>query len=161
MVKKISFAIALIFIGIQFIPVEKTNPEEKAPIQVDDASMRSFLEVSCMDCHSNNTVWPWYASIAPVSWKIAEHVNEGREELNFSEWESYSDKKKIHKLEEMYEETQEGHMPEGNYELLHEGAEVTNEELIALKTWVDQEIASIQSKQPNATIPTDSLDIKQ
>lgn len=153
MVKKILLFLLLGLIAIQFVPVDKSNPAEPAPIVVEDAQIKSFLDVSCMDCHSNNTVWPWYASIAPISWKIEEHVLEGRDELNFSEWENYSSKKKIHKLEEMYEETAEGHMPEGQYELLHEGAEVNEEELKMLKVWVDNQIAILQAADSSSVMP--------
>ena len=71
----------------------------------------SVLERSCRDCHSNETTWPWYSSVAPVSWLVARDVNEGRKELNISEFGTYEPKKQQHKLEEACTQVKEGEMP--------------------------------------------------
>ena len=80
-------------------PVDRENPpvtgDIGAPSEVD-----AILRTSCYDCHSNETVWPWYSYLAPASWLVAEDVEHGREHLNFSEWTSYESGKRIHKLEE-------------------------------------------------------------
>lgn len=151
MIKKGLLIVLLLFLAIQIVPVEKTNPEESAPINIEDMEVKMILDQSCMDCHSNNTVWPWYSSIAPMSWKISEHVVEGRKELNFSEWGTYSTKKAIHKLEEVIEEVEEGHMPEDGYVLFHPEAEVTEQELSILKIWVTiqkDKLAKSKSAEP-------------
>lgn len=144
MVKKAIYVILVLLLAIQLVPIDKTNPEESAPMQITDFNAKAVLDKSCMDCHSNNTVWPWYANIAPFSWKIEAHVKEGREELNFSEWGNYSTKKAIHKLEEIVEEVQEGHMPEDGYTLMHPEAIITEEDFAVLKSWVNSEIAAIR-----------------
>jgi hypothetical protein len=144
MLKKAVYVILVLLLAIQLVPVEKTNPEESAPMQITDMKAKAVLDRACMDCHSNNTVWPWYASIAPISWKIEEHVVEGRDELNFSEWGTYSTKKAIHKLEEIVEEVEEGNMPEDGYVLIHKEAKITPEDLAVLKNWVSTEIAAIK-----------------
>lgn len=145
MIKKSIYVLVALFLAIQLLPVEKTNPEETAPIQIADVKAKAVLDRACMDCHSNNTVWPWYASVAPVSWKIEEHVEHGREELNFSDWGNYSTKKALHKLEEIVEEVEEGHMPEDGYTLMHPEAKITHEDLAVLKAWVNSEIAAIKA----------------
>lgn len=144
MLKKAVYVILVLLLAIQLVPVEKTNPEESAPMQITNMKAKAVLDRACMDCHSNNTVWPWYASIAPISWKIEEHVVEGRDELNFSEWGTYSTKKAIHKLEEIVEEVEEGNMPEDGYVLIHKEAKITPEDLAVLKNWVSTEIAAIK-----------------
>jgi len=75
----------IVVIAIQFVTVERTNPPVTGEINVTP-ELKSVLQKSCYDCHSNETVWPWYSKVAPVSWLVSKDVVEGREELNFSEW---------------------------------------------------------------------------
>jgi hypothetical protein len=109
---------------IQFIRPEK-NEAGYDTIKIFEADTKpsndvvGILKSNCFDCHSNNTVYPWYAEIAPVSLWLDEHVEHGKEEFNVSEWESYSAKKKDHKLEELIEEVEEGHMPLDSYTWIH------------------------------------------
>ena len=79
--------------AIQFVPVVRENPPITAPLAAQ-AELAQVLERSCYDCHSNQTRWPWYASVAPVSWLVARDVDRGRHELNFSAWDGYSTVKK-------------------------------------------------------------------
>lgn len=78
-----------------------------------------ILKSNCYDCHSNHTNYPWYAEVAPVSLWLDDHVRHGKGEFNVSEWDSYSIKKKDHKLEELIEEVEEGHMPLDSYTWIH------------------------------------------
>ncbi len=89
--KKALIILIVILVAIQFIPVDKTNPPVTAEL---DAAMEiiSVFKRSCYDCHSNETVWPWYSSIAPVSWLVTADVKEARKHLNFSEWGNLSRK---------------------------------------------------------------------
>lgn len=150
MLKKLLIVVFLLFVAIQFVPVHTENPPVNGPLQIESLRVKEILKESCMDCHSNTTDWPWYASVAPFSWKISEHVNEGRKELNFSEWGTYSTEKAIHKLEEVVEEVEEGHMPEDSYTWLHAEAEITEEELLIIRNWVTAETQKL-------TIASDSL----
>lgn len=152
MVKKAIYVLLVLFLAIQLVPVEKTNPAETKPMQISDIKAKAVIDRACKDCHSNNTVWPWYAYIAPVSWKIKEHVEHGREELNFSDWGNYSTKGAIHKLEEIVEEVEEGHMPEDGYTLMHPEAKITDEDLAVLKAWVISEIAAIQPVEADSLV---------
>jgi hypothetical protein len=84
----------LVFILIQFIRPEKNNSKDETNdittvMQVPE-SVKQIIKTSCADCHSNNTKYPWYSEIAPISWYLAQHVNEGKEHLNFSELAAYN-----------------------------------------------------------------------
>jgi cytochrome c551/c552 len=149
MAKKILMVVLVLFLVLQMVPVNKTNPDEPAPMSIEDMEVRVILDQSCMNCHSNNTTWPWYSSIAPISWKVAEHVKEGREELNFSEWGTYSAKKAKHKLEEVIEEIREGHMPEESYTLMHPEAKISDKELAILENWVIIEMNKLKPSGQN------------
>ncbi len=135
MIRVIVIVIIVAFIGIQFVPVSRTNPpvtgEIKAPENVMDV-----LRNSCYDCHSNENSWPWYSRIAPVSWLVVSDVNEGREYLNFSDWQSYSAKDKAEDLKETWEDVEEGEMPLWYYLPLHPEAKLSGADKETLKNWV-------------------------
>lgn len=134
--KLIFIIFAAVFILIQLIPVNRSNPafdntsEIAAPPEV-----MSILKTSCYDCHSNETVWPAYSYIAPLSLLISNHVQEGRKELNFSEWASYSFEKQQKKLEEIQEEVSEDNMPMPVYLLMHSEGKLTAEQKMILHKW--------------------------
>jgi hypothetical protein len=134
--KKIILALILIFIGIQFIPVEKTNPPVKSDLGAPD-NIASILRASCYDCHSNETEWPWYSSVAPVSFLVAGDVVEGREHLNFSEWDNYSSKEQSELLAEMIEEIEKEAMPLTSYTFTHPNAKLDPYRINLLKEWVN------------------------
>lgn len=129
-------AIALLglLVVAQFVPVDRTNPpvieEIGAPVEVT-----AVLERACYDCHSNETVWPAYSYVAPVSWLVARDVHEGREHLNYSEWNRYSAEEKLELMEETREEIAEGEMPMRAYLVLHPEAKLSAEDRTALRAW--------------------------
>lgn len=130
----IVFAV-LIFV-IQFVPVERDNPEFNAAGEIQaTVDVKTILKSSCYDCHSNETVWPLYSYIAPVSWLVANDVKEGRRELNFSEWNTYEQKKKNKKAEEIKEEILEGKMPMPIYTYIHQDAKLTDLQKSILIDW--------------------------
>lgn len=104
-----------------------------------DAEPRRVLARACADCHSDHTDWPWYSRVAPVSWWIAHHVREGRQSLDFSEWEKYSDEQKRDKLESICGVIATGRMPPELYNLMHPGAEVTEKDKDTVCQWVETE----------------------
>lgn len=135
--------VLIAFVAIQFVD----RPEKIAePVTENDIieqlnvnpEMAGLLKDACYDCHSNQPKYPWYAKIAPVSWTIAEHIEHGRDELNFSEWGTYSKRRRDHKLEEMVEEVEVGNMPLPNYVLMHPEANLTTEQFEMLKKWVSE-----------------------
>jgi hypothetical protein len=138
MLKKILIAIAIIVVGIQFIPVERTNPPVTKEINVP-VNVLSILKTSCYDCHSNETTWPWYSYIAPVSFIIAGDVNDGRKHLNFSEWDRYDEKKQSKKLEHIADAVEEGEMPLPKYILMHKEAELDQSKIKIIKNWANSD----------------------
>lgn len=139
-VQKIGLGLLLILIAIQFIPVDRTTDKAKPSMdfltQMGTAPAAEILKAACYDCHSNNTSYPFYASIAPVSWYIQKHINHGREHLNFSIWTSYSADDREHILEEMVEEIEENKMPLKSYRLLHGEARLSEGEKEQLTNWL-------------------------
>jgi len=122
------------FIAIQFVPVSRTNP----PVEGDfrpPAEVVSILRRACYDCHSNETVWPWYSRIAPVSWVIARDVHEGRAALNFSTWNRLSANKQAEAMRESWKEVAEGEMPTWFYLALHPEARLSPANQSVLRAW--------------------------
>lgn len=139
-VKKSLVVLLVIFLGMQLVRPEKNTSEVVAEsdfitAETPDDEIAVTLKSACYDCHSNNTKYPWYAEVAPVSFWIADHVEDGTKHLNFSEWTSYSAKKKAHKMEELIEEVKEHEMPLESYVWMHEEAKLTQEQIEALTTF--------------------------
>ncbi len=141
MKKKTIFLILLILlILIQFIRVDQTNPESNSEsnyfvVASVPTQVQGIMQESCFDCHSNQTVYPWYSKVAPASWFLNQHIREGRKKINFSEWDSYSleDQTDIHS--ECIEVIQENEMPLKSYTLIHSKARLSDEEKDALIQW--------------------------
>ena len=147
--KKILIALLGVFIIIQFIKPVKNQSNAVTPddifanFQAAD-STKQLIRSSCYDCHSNNTVYPWYAEIQPLAWWLADHVKEGKSELNFSEFASYKPKKADHKLEEVVEMLKEGEMPLKSYTLIHNDAKLSSVQREELSKWAESLRAQIQ-----------------
>jgi hypothetical protein len=140
MKKKILYGFVITLIIIQLFRIDKTNPivnsaDDFIEITNPPEEIAKILVSSCYDCHSNESSYPWYSNIAPISWWVKDHINEGRKELNFSKWSTYDEKKKEHKLEEMIEEVEEGEMPLKPYPLTHPKARLTLEQKEELTSW--------------------------
>ena len=134
--KLILIIFAAAFILIQFIPVNRSNPaSDKTSEIATPPEVITILKTSCYDCHSNETVWPAYSYIAPMSFFISNDVQEGRKELNFSEWSSYSLNKQQKKMEEMQEEIAEEKMPMPVYLLMHSDAKLGVDQKMILQKW--------------------------
>jgi len=134
-VKKFLIILVMVLVGIQFIPVERTNPPVSWDISAPE-SVASILRTSCYDCHSNETVWPWYSHIAPISFMVASDVEEGRKHLNFSEWDKYDGSKRQNLLEEIIEEVEKEDMPITAYTFTHPNAKLDPYRINLLKDWV-------------------------
>jgi len=124
--KKLIIGLIVLLVLIQFIPYGKdhTNPKVVAEPKWDTPQTREVFMRACGDCHSNETKWPWYSNIAPISWSVYHHVEEGREHFNVSMWGH----QKKNKGDEAAEEVQEGDMPLFSYLLAHPEAKLSNEE---------------------------------
>ncbi len=128
-------AFVILFGVLSFIiPVDRTNPPITGEIDAPEEVM-AILRRSCYDCHSNETVWPWYSYLAPASWLIARDVHKGRDELNFSEWSSYNTKSQNHKRKECGEEVEEGEMPLWFYVPLHLDSEMMQKDIETILAW--------------------------
>ena len=120
--------------AIQLVPVDRANP----PVETDvpaSPETRVVLRRACYDCHSNETVWPWYSRVAPVSWLLERDVREGREELNFSTWNRYTTQQQAKLLEESGEQVDEGEMPPWFYLPLHPDARLSQSNKDDLRAW--------------------------
>jgi Haem-binding domain len=143
---------ALIALGVaalvaQLVAVERVNPTSMSsqPTNGDiaaPAQIETLLTRACYDCHSNQTRWPWYSQVAPVSWLVARDVALGRKELNFSEWGSYYPQTRMRKLQWMGRVLRERSMPPWGYRLMHASAQLTDAERATLDRWVESEISA-------------------
>ena len=125
--KKILIALLVVLVVLQFFQIDKTNPEtdinqDFLTIHNPPAEIASTMKAACYDCHSNKSVYPWYSNIQPIGWYLKDHIEEGKEHLNFSEFGTYTAKKQAHKLEECYELIEKGEMPLSSYTIIHKEA---------------------------------------
>ncbi len=137
--KKLLIAIIILVVGIQFIPydVPANIPDKDGePLQAPK-EVEAILKRSCYDCHSNHTNFPWYSSVAPVSFFTKMHVKEGREHLNFSKWNSYGDEKKAKYLEKIPKAI-EKKMPLPSYLLIHKDAKLSEADKKTLSEWASE-----------------------
>jgi hypothetical protein len=147
--KLIILVLAIVFVAIQFIRPDRANPPENASETIEastsvPADVGAILSRSCADCHSNRTIYPWYSNVAPFSWFLADHIRDGRREVNLSVWNTYETKKKLRKLDEMCEQVEKGEMPLPSYLWIHWDAQMKPGEAQTLCNWTDQEKARLQ-----------------
>ncbi|HEX6124015.1 MAG TPA: heme-binding domain-containing protein [Pyrinomonadaceae bacterium] len=154
MLRKVSkilvIVIVLGFIAIQFVRPDFTNPpvvqaETLAASTDVPPEVQRVLTRSCNDCHSNETVYPWYSNVTPFNWFLSDHIDEGRHELNFSKWNTYTREQKIHKLDELCEVVEEGAMPLPSYLWIHHDAALSQAESQLLCGWARAEGARIET----------------
>jgi len=131
----IAFVVIIQFFGGDKPEVSVQNPGDIHQVLEIDQEVSRILRVACYDCHSNETIYPWYASVAPVSWLVIHDVDEGRDELNFSTWADYPLKRQNHKLDEIVELVEEGEMPMAVYKITHPEARLTGEEIKLVVDW--------------------------
>ncbi len=135
---RIAFGVLVVaFIAAQFYRPERGNPASDPILSFEavakpPAELTSLLNRSCRDCHSNETVWPWYSKVAPASWLVAQDVNEGRSHLNFSEWGRLGPEKARSSLRELCEQVRSGEMSVWYYLPMHPAAKLTQAEISTL-----------------------------
>jgi hypothetical protein len=122
--KKFAVGLIAVLIVVQFVPVARVNPTERGQ-PAAPSEVQALLQRACYDCHSNETQWPWYSSVAPLSFLIARDVTEGRKELNFSLWNGYNERRKGRKLKEIAEQVEKSKMPQWYYVSLHPDAKLS------------------------------------
>ena len=133
--KRMLLIIFVLFIVAQFITIKKVdeNADKNLEIKADEQVM-SIFKKACYDCHSNEVKYPWYSKIAPFSWVISGHIEEGRKALNFSIWENYNLEQKSEHIKDIYR-TVYAAMPLQSYLWIHNEAELTKEERSLVRDW--------------------------
>ncbi len=140
-VKKVILGLCAFFIFIQFVQPKRTNPPVipskalAAHVSIPK-EVQSDLMRSCGDCHSNQTLWPWYSHIAPLSWMIVDDVNQGRRHMNFQDWEAQeSPKQASQHLADICKLARENGMPPFTYRIFHKNVRLTPPELSSVCSW--------------------------
>ena len=151
LLKWLVMIVACAFVAAQFKRPARTNPpvDESQTIFARTQmtpEVAAILDRSCRDCHSHKTVWPWYTNVSPISWFITDHVNEGRKNLNLSEWGKYDKDRQRKKLQQMCEEVTDGAMPLSVYTPLHPGSKLTPDQVKTLCDWTEAERARLNAK---------------
>lgn len=141
-VKKIALGLLIVLVLLQFIPRSVNKSEGITTADITNnyqvpTNVQSVLKKACYDCHSNNTRYPWYAHAQPFRLLLDRHVKDGREELNFSEYGSYSKKRQFNKLRSISESLEEGTMPLRSYRIMHAEARLSEAEKAAVIKWVE------------------------
>src|SRR3989442_1760300 len=143
--------LACVIVGIQFIRPARTNPPIDPSKTIEANSqmtpeVASILDRSCRDCHSNKTVWPWYTNVAPISWWLSNHVNDGRRNLNFSDWAKLPPDRQERKLRQICDEVEDGIMPLSSYLPMHPAARLSDQDKKTLCDWTDAERQRLAAK---------------
>ena len=154
MKKRLKWVLVVLLVG--FALLQLANPSRTSPPVEQDfiatakppASVAAAIRAACYDCHSSETIWPWYSRIAPVSWLIASDVNEGRDHLDLSDWptESADVAKKLDRINEVlgYRE-----MPPKKYTLIHAAARLTETQRKEIMDWTDATAAKLRAATNN------------
>tara|TARA_B100000508_G_scaffold140609_1_gene142316 strand:- start:44 stop:490 length:447 start_codon:yes stop_codon:yes gene_type:complete len=130
----------ILFIGVQFIPKDNNRQlhiskyDIRSLYIIPDNTLK-ILEKSCFDCHSNNTDYPWYSKIQPVRYFLDNHIREGKNMLNFSEFGNYSERRKRNKIRSIISQIQEGKMPISTYTIIHREADLSNQDKKIIIDW--------------------------
>jgi len=155
--KRLFLLLLLAFIVIQFFRPAKNiavsisaNDITKKHVVPND--VQAILKTSCYDCHSNNTNYPWYNNIQPVAWWLKNHVDEGKRELDFSEFTTYRIGRQYKKLEEINEQIKEGEMPLESYTIIHGNAKLNEQQKLSIANWVTALRDSIKSQYPEDSL---------
>ena len=134
--------LALIFVALQFFQIDKSNPpivqaETLEAITIVPPAVSIIFGKACNDCHTNKTIYPWYAYVQPAGWMLKDHIDEGRRKLNFSKFATYDTNKRSKKLEDVCEQVQSAEMPLPSYTWIHRDAVLTDSEKQALCDWTN------------------------
>lgn len=148
MFRKIILIALVVFIAIQFIQPSRNTSDKILATDITKVysvpdSVHALLTTACYDCHSNNTIYPWYVHIQPVAWFMASHITDGKADLNFSEFGAYSLRKQQHKLQSIADEINHGDMPIASYKLMHGNARLNEHQKATLVDWATRTKDSI------------------
>ncbi len=158
-IKRLLIVLLIAFVIIQFFRPARNTANGAEAYKADitmvhtvPADVQGIFQKACNDCHSNNTTYPWYSNIQPLAWWLADHIKEGKRELNFSEFAHYSLRRQYRKLEEINKEVKEGEMPLTSYTLIHTRAKLTDAEKLAIANWTTTLRDSMQRVYPQDSL---------
>lgn len=151
--KIILWVVLLALVLIQFYRPARNKSDAAQPYDITttyntSAEVKDILKRACNDCHSNNTIYPWYAEIQPVAWWMDKHVKDGKRHLNFNEFTNKPIGRQYKKLGESTEMVNEGEMPLSSYTIIHTNAKLTAAEKKLLNDWCDGIRATMKEKYP-------------
>ena len=141
-IKIFLYALVGLFLLIQIYPMERPevtdiNPDDLLKNADVPENVASMLKSACYDCHSNESTYPWYANIAPIKWWIYDHINEGREDLNFSVWNTLSKADQAEALDDIATAVMEGEMPLKPYPVTHPKAKLSEADRQSISDWTE------------------------
>ncbi len=154
MKKKIGIGLVVVLIVLQFVrPTRNVSEQIIADKDISkkyaiSESVHQILIQKCYDCHSSNTHYPWYTNIQPIGLWMQHHVDEGKDELNFSEFKTYPERKANHKVEEISDAINEGWMPLDSYLWIHKEAEISQKDRDAINEWIKSLGIVFEEKPP-------------
>jgi len=148
--KKILLVLIVAFIAIQFVQPAHNKSEEVLPTDLANTlavpnNIKIILQNACYDCHSNNTVYPWYSNIQPAAWLMARHIKNGKQKLDLSDFGSNTTRKQISKLKEMINQIKDDEMPIASYKMMHKDARLSKEQKKLVIGWISKVADSLSS----------------
>jgi Haem-binding domain len=151
--KRLLLILLLAFVILQFFRPKKNISEAASANDITKAyavptNVVASLQTSCYDCHSNNTKYPWYSHIQPVAWWLADHIEEGKKEINFNEFASYSPRRQYKKFKEINTQLEEDEMPLQSYTIIHGNAKLSKEQKVQIYNWTNAMMDSMKVKYP-------------
>lgn len=151
-IKRILLILLVALIAIQFVrPAKNVSTDQSRNIKTLYAvpeNVHTILTKACNDCHTNNTIYPWYAAVQPVLWWLDDHVKEGKSHLNFDEYTTYNLRRQYHKMEEVIEMVKEKEMPLDSYTWVHRDAKLTDDERVILTSWAQSVMDTMKAQYP-------------
>lgn len=141
--------LVIVFAALQLAQPARTNPPVKTDFLKSTGAppdVAAMFRASCYDCHSDETRWPWYSHVAPMSWQVAQDVNHGRRHVNMSEWPADNPDLARKKVEDMSDAIDDDDMPLGKYTLIHKDARLTSQQRDRLTQWLGAEASALKSK---------------
>lgn len=153
LIRKILIILLVVFIAIQFIqPARNTNgqvlPPDISKVVSMPENVQSLLQVACYDCHSNHTRYPWYTYVQPIGWILRNHISEGKKELNFSDFGTYSQRRQESKFKSIVSQIKDGEMPLYSYTIIHKNARLSKEEKALIIDWAQAAKDSLDKISP-------------
>ena len=153
MLKKILVVLLAVLVIIQFIHPKKNKADGLQPNYIGNAfaipgDVKTILVKACNDCHSNNTRYPWYATLQPVHWWMNGHINDGKRGINFDEYTSRPLRFQYHKMEDVIEQMKDGEMPLNSYTWIHKAAKLTAEEKAKITGWAESVMDTMKNRYP-------------